>query len=253
MLEIDNSRFIFKTKRIWFSEVPFDITGYDGVTFFECSKDVDVKGFSKEKFTTLIIDLTQDLDTIWKKMDRNSCRKPITKAMEAGVITKINQEYETFLKICSEFRREKGLGDYTLTIDFMKKNGILIVSEYEGKIIGGEFHISDGKNIRGVLGGSLRLEETGIMRTLVSNANRLRFWEIIVYGKKMGMNTFDMGGYYTGKKPDPQKEGINKFKKSFGGELVTHYIYEKDYSLLLYFAKKILLLKYLLLRSFFHE
>ena len=64
MLEIDNSRFIFKFKDIWFCEIPFDIIGYDRVIFHECTKDVNIKGFSKEEFTTLVIDLTQDLDTI---------------------------------------------------------------------------------------------------------------------------------------------------------------------------------------------
>jgi len=70
MLEVDESKFIFKTKKIWFSEAPFDVTGYDGVTFYECTRDVDLEGFSKEEFTTIVIDLTPDLDTIWKKMDR---------------------------------------------------------------------------------------------------------------------------------------------------------------------------------------
>jgi lipid II:glycine glycyltransferase (peptidoglycan interpeptide bridge formation enzyme) len=58
------------------------------------------------------------------------------------------------------------------------------------------------------------------------------------------MSTYDMGGYYTGKEPDPQKEGINRFKDSFGGQVVTHYIYQKDYSLLYYLGRKILSLKH---------
>jgi lipid II:glycine glycyltransferase (peptidoglycan interpeptide bridge formation enzyme) len=192
-----------------------------------------------------VIDLTQDLDTIWKKMSK-TCRSSINTAREYGEIIRMNQGYDTFLKMYSEFRREKGLDDFTVDIEFMKKNGILVLSEYEGKIIGGEFYITDGKNMRTLLSGSIRLEETGKMRTLVGNANRLRIWEIIVYGKTMGMSTFDMGGFYTGEKPDPQKEGINKFKKSFGGQLVTHYNYQKDYSILYHIGKKILSLKKLL-------
>ena len=39
-----------------------------------------------------------------------------------------------------------------------------------------------------------------------------------------------MGGYYTGKTKDEQKEKINSFKKSFGSDVVTHYVYEKYYS-----------------------
>lgn len=229
MLEIDTTRFFFKSKSIWFSENPFDITGYDGVSFNECLNNVDIEGFSKEEFTTLVIDLTQDLDTIWKKMHRN-CRRSIIKAKKDGVTVRVNQDYEIFFKMNSEFRRLKGLSEYGVDVEFMKKNGLLFLSEFEGKIIGGLFYVTDGKNIRSLIGASSRLEENDTSSQLYGNSTRLRIWEAIKYSKEKGMITFDMGGYYTGKNPDPQKEGINNFKKSFGGELVTHYIYQKDYS-----------------------
>jgi len=229
MLEIDNSSFIFKSKTIWFSEIPFDIHGYDGVTFHACTKDVAIKGFSKEEFTTLVIDLTQDLDTIWNNMKKPSCRYSINKAKKEGVVIRVNQGYEIFYNLNSEFRKLKGLPEYNVDVEYMKKNGILFLSEFQGKIIGGQFYLSDGKNMRWLLGASRRLEDTTI-GTMISNSYRLLIWEAIKYAKEKGMITFDMGGYYTREKHDAQKEGINIFKKSFGGELVTHFIYQKDYS-----------------------
>jgi hypothetical protein len=74
-------------------------------------------------------------------------------------------------------------------------------------------------------------------QSLIGAANRLKIWEAIQYAKNAGIGKFDMGGYYTGKKADPQKEGINIFKKSFGGDIVTNYIYEKDYSMAYTLAK----------------
>jgi lipid II:glycine glycyltransferase (peptidoglycan interpeptide bridge formation enzyme) len=245
MLEVNDSPFIFKTKKVWFSEVPFDITGYDGVSFFECTRDVDIKGFSKTEFTTLVIDLTQDLDIIWKKMDRLS-RRSIENAKKAGVSIRMNQGYDIFYTIHAEFRKAKGLPPYNVEIEFMKKNGILFLSEYEGNILGGQYHLSDGKNIRFLLNSTKRLEETGKMKTIIGYANRLMIWEAICYAKECGMSTFDMGGYYTGKEPDPQKEGINKFKSTFGGQVVTHYNYQKDYSIPYSCTRKILSLKYTL-------
>ena len=50
------------------------------------------------------------------------------------------------------------------------------------------------------------------MQSLIGAANRLKIWEAIRYAKNAGIGKFDMGGYYTGKKADPQKEGINIFK-----------------------------------------
>ena len=49
MSEIDNSTFIFKSEVILFSEIPFDIIGYDGVSFHASKKDIIIKVFSKEE------------------------------------------------------------------------------------------------------------------------------------------------------------------------------------------------------------
>ena len=242
MLELDNSRFFFKTKTIWFSEGPFDITGYDSVIFHECTKDADIPGFSKKKFTTMVIDLRQDLDSIWEKMHKTACRRSIERFKKDGIVIRMNQDYETFFMINLEFRKLKGLPEYNFDVEFMKKNGILFLSEFDGKTIGGQFYLTDGKNIRILFGSSRRLEEQGISGRLSGNSNRLMIWEAIKYAKEMGMITFDMGGYYTGEKPDPQKESINIFKKSFGGELVTHYIYQKDYSKIYSLGKRVYLL-----------
>lgn len=238
MLEINNSRYMFKTKTIWFSEVPFDIIGYDEVSFYCCTKDVNLEGFSKEKFTTLVIDLTQDLDAIWKKMDNQSCRYSINKAKKMEITVRLNQDYDAFYKLNSEFRKLKELPEYDFDVEYMKKNGILALAEFEGKVIGGYLAITDGKTIRGFIGASKRLEN-GICPQLSGNSNRLILWELIKYAKKRGIDAFDIKKYYTGEKPDPQKERINFFKKSFGGDLVTQYIYHKDYSKIYSFVKYI--------------
>jgi lipid II:glycine glycyltransferase (peptidoglycan interpeptide bridge formation enzyme) len=246
MLEIDNSKFIFRTKTIWFSDVPFDVTGYDGVAFHACTKNVNLKGFSKEEFTTLVIDLNQDLDSIWKMMSKSDCRQAINKAVKDGVIIRINQDYEIFHNLNREFRDKKEIGEFNLDIDYMKKNGTLFLAEIDGNVISGQFYLNDERNFRWLLGASRRFEVTGEMKRSVSNAYRLIIWEAIKYAKERGIVNFDMGGYYTGKEPDPQKEGINKFKKTFGGQLVNQYIYQKDYSMLYHIGKKMVSLKKLI-------
>ncbi|HQE50229.1 MAG TPA: hypothetical protein PKI14_15215 [Fervidobacterium sp.] len=238
MLEIESRRYGFKTKTIWFSEAPFDVTGYDKIAFRACTKDVNIKGFSKQEVTTLIIDLTQDLDAIWRKMSKSSCRSAINKAKREGVQILINQEYEAFIDINEKFREAKELPAYNIDIDFMKNHGILFVSMFDGTILGGQFYLNDDKNMRWLLGASKRLEVADNMKSLVGAANRLMIWEAIQYAKNAGFSEFDMGGYYTGKKADPQKEGINIFKKSFGGDIVTRYRYEKDYSTIYTLAEK---------------
>lgn len=237
MLEIESERYGFKTKTIWFSEGPFDVRGYDGVVFHACVKNVDIAGFSKREFTTLTIDLTQDLDIIWRNMSK-SCRSAIKRAEKEGIDILINQGYEKFSDINKSFRMAKGLPAYDVDIDFMKKYGTLFISIIDDTILGGQFYLNDDNNMRWLLGASKRLEVREDMQSLIGAANRLKIWEAIRYAKNAGIGKFDMGGYYTGKKADPQKEGINIFKKSFGGDIATHYIYEKDYSMAYTLAKR---------------
>ena len=168
-------------------------------------------------------------------MQKSSCRR-LKKATNDDVVIRVNQDYDSFYKLNSEFRKLKGLPEYDVDVDYMKKNGILFSAEFQGKIIGGQFYLSDGKNIRWLLGASRRLENTNIS-AIVSNSYRLLVWEAIKYAKRKEMKTFDMGGYYIGEKPNIEKEGINDFKKSFGGELVTHYNYQKNYSMIYFLAK----------------
>ena len=70
MLEIEKKKFFFKTKEIWFCEYPFNVKEYHSVIFRGCKNKTVLKGFVCEEFTTLVIDLTQDLDVIWKNMSK---------------------------------------------------------------------------------------------------------------------------------------------------------------------------------------
>jgi lipid II:glycine glycyltransferase (peptidoglycan interpeptide bridge formation enzyme) len=243
MLEIERRRYIFKTKEIWFSDYPFDVKGNDSVTFRACKNKVNMKGFTREEFTTLVIDLTHDLDVIWKNMSKSSCRYAITRAIRDRVEIKLNQNYEEFRELNQSFRESKGLPSGSERLEFMKKYGVLFVTEFDGEILGGQLYLEDENNIRWLIGASKRLEVDRDQATLIGNANRLVIWQAIQYAKEKGIKEFDMGGYYTGEIKDEQKERINIFKKSFGGELTTHYIYQKDYFKIYKLAKKIYQLK----------
>jgi lipid II:glycine glycyltransferase (peptidoglycan interpeptide bridge formation enzyme) len=163
-------------------------------------------------------------------MNKSSCRYAINRAKRDGVKIKINQNYEDFNTINISFRENKKLLGSLQNLSFLKKYGILFVSEYNGEIIGGQFYIKNENYMRWLIGASKRLEVDEEKATLIGNANRLMVWQAINYAKEKGIKEFDMGGYYTGKKKDSQKERINNFKRSFGGELVIHYNYEKYYS-----------------------
>ncbi len=176
-------------------------------------------------------------------MSGSDCRRAIRHAEADDIKIKLNQNYEEFFEINQLFRKKKGLDVYSESIEFMKKYGTLFVTEFNGEILSGHLYLEDKNNIRWLISGSKRLDVDKEKARLIANANKLAVWYAIKYAKEKGIKEFDMGGYYTGEKKDIQKENINKFKRSFGGKLVTHYIYEKDYSRLFTITKKIYGLK----------
>jgi lipid II:glycine glycyltransferase (peptidoglycan interpeptide bridge formation enzyme) len=174
-------------------------------------------------------------------MDAN-CKNKINKATRQNITIKINQNYDAYDKMQRSFREKKGIGEAE-SIEILKKYGTLFVAEIEGDVLAGIFYLEDNNVIRGWYGATKRLEADKETQKVISTANRLIDWEAIKYAKAKGIKVYDNGGYYTGKKKDPQKEKINQYKRSLGGKLITNYIYEKDYSIRYKIAKKIYKLK----------
>lgn len=230
MLEIDRNFYNFKRKDIWFNDRPFDVEGYHSVAFYSCPNKLDAPGFRRHDFTTLTIDLTQELDRIWKNIDRWSCRKKINKAYNHGVKVRVNEHIEDFYEINKVFRRDKGISASYMDVEFMKKYGTVLVAEVDGSIVCGQLFFADSDHIRGIIAGSRRLGVSAPEANVIGYANRLVIWEAIKLAKEKGIKEYDMGGYYTGREKNKEMEGINAFKAAFGGKLVTKYIYEKDYS-----------------------
>ena len=209
--------------------------------FRECKNKVDYEGFTRRESATLVIDLTKDLEVIWKDMHVN-VRNKINRAMRQNVIIKRNQNYDDFDKIQRSFREKKGIGEAE-SIEILKKYGTLFVAEIEGEVLGGVFYLEDDNVMRGWFAATKRLEADKEKQKIISEANRLIEWEAIKYAKAKGIKEYDEGGYYTGKETDLQKERINVNKRTLGGELVTRYMYQKDYSIRYKIAKKIYKLK----------
>ncbi len=232
VLEINKKKVVFNFKQIWFADFPFDVNDASRVIFKDCKNELDRVGFARHKMTTLIIDITQDLDKIWKDMDKSSCRYMINRGEKEGVIVRISndpKDFNEFNKINNNLRKLKGLSGGGGMEEY-QKDGILFMAEYKGEIIGGQLYIFDKNNFRLISAASKRLEADKKKSIIIGSANRLILWEAIKYAKTIGAKEFDLGGYYVGIKKDEQKEKLNSFKESFGGKITVRYDYLKDYS-----------------------
>lgn len=235
MLEVNRKVYGFKIKDVWWDRGPFHIDNCDLLTFHSCQNRLDVDGFYCEEFSTLIIDISGNLDDIWKNMSKSSCRYAINRAKRDGVKVKLGKgsDYKLFYEMDSSFRKSKNLKTNYFFPDMMENYGTLFLSEYEGEILGGQLYIEDMNNIRWLFGASNRLNVEKDKATLIGNANKLLIWEAINYAWRKGIKRFDMGGYYTGNNKEDPRYAINSFKQSFGGELVKYYKYICYYSILL--------------------
>ena len=65
--------------------------------------------FDEREFRTNFIDLTKDLNEIWKEMDKSSCRYEIRKAekWKEKIRITVNQNPEIFLKLYNDFVKRK--------------------------------------------------------------------------------------------------------------------------------------------------
>lgn len=243
MLVIEKKYLIFKVKEVHFADYPFDVKGCDSVTFSFCRNKVGAEEFTRVESPTLIIDLTQDLDTIWRNMDRKSTRYAIKRAQRDRIKFKKNEDYDEFYRINRSLQQKKGAGSLfgigSPKLETMERYGTLFTAEAADEILGGHLYLEDKNSIKLWLSASKRLEVEREKATLIGNANRLLHWEAMKYAKEKGIEEFDWGGLWSEEEADKdkKKKAINSFKLSFGGERTTRYSYQKVYSKAYRFAQ----------------
>lgn len=168
---------------------------------------------------TLIIDLTQDLEVIWKNIKR-SRREGIKRAERRGIIVEINTYYEEFIEMFNTFCKFLKLRLYNVSINRFKNSGYLFVAKDKtGEIIAGIWFYTCQKETRLRAGYGASKRYISEKRTITGLANALIIWESIKWAKKR-MKIWDFGGYATtGIVNGIDVTSINKWKKSFGGKL----------------------------------
>jgi lipid II:glycine glycyltransferase (peptidoglycan interpeptide bridge formation enzyme) len=241
MLVIDESaRGIFRSRIVWFADEPVDMEGFACLTFRQCAKKVEKPGFIRSEFTTLTLDLTKDLEVLWEGFNAKSCRYKINRAIREGVIIERSNDLELFRAMNINFAQKKGIDNGDFDVEKIGPVSQLFLASYKEQVLGGQLYLADKNKMRLLFGASKRFGQDKELERSIGFSNRLLVWEAIKWGKEAGLKEYDFGGYYTGSKPDTEKENINNFKKSFSGELVTHYNYYKEYSRLFSLSGRLL-------------
>jgi hypothetical protein len=233
---IDYSFLIFKKRDIFLSEFPYETDDkFDVVTFNYCTNKTDLPGYTCEEKLTSTIDLKQEPEVIWNKMDRK-LRQKIRNATKESIIWKINENFDEFYTISKNFMGQKNFASSIITpridaflglefptVKIMKKYGTLFTAELDGEILSGHLYLEDNENILAWISTSKRLTVTKETSKLINHANCLLHWQAINYAKEKSIEKFNWGGI----SQDPKLNSINTYKLSYGGQIEPSYFYSK--------------------------
>jgi hypothetical protein len=218
----------YTISEIWFGDEVKDVDDVDAVQYKNTSFSDDKDGFLKEACTTLVLDLTESIDDIWKGMNKN-WRNQISKAQNENIIVRFNERFEDFHLMNQDFRKRRGLPASFISPEEMSRNYFLFTYERDGTLLGGHLCIKDDRSIRQLYSCSNMDQGNDVPRSVRGWANKLSIWEAIKYVKEEGLMEYDFGGYATGKLGEELK-GINEFKLGFGGTVCERFSYYKSYS-----------------------
>ncbi len=172
---------------------------------------------------TILLDLTYDEETLLARM-KEKCRYNVRLAGRRGVIVRAAQSPEDvrawyqLLQTTSE-REQFGIHtlDYYLQawrIFVPRSQARLLLAEYGGQLLAGIFVGLLGKQAIYLYGASSN-EQRDLM------PNHLLQWEAMRWAKQQGATQYDLWGLPATDNDDEAMAGVNRFKRSWGGEVVS--------------------------------
>lgn len=189
---------------------------------------------NKSAFLTLIIDLTQSEEHIWKNMEPKSCRYEIRKMHKLidkgeAIQVKYNCDLDKFIQIANNYIKAKEMyanflkpSDLTVYLD--NKVGEFIGIYYNDNLVGGNFYLRDHPHRVRLLHSFNDRFKNKDLEKLTGPLMRYLHWHAILKKyKKEGFLWYDMGGITQDK--NSVAYGITKFKLSFGGNIQEEYDY----------------------------
>jgi len=185
--------------------------------------------FDRNNWSSIIINLDEDLDTILKNL-RSDHRRSIKKAEKANLKIRHAESADDIKELAAIYHKMESFKKFdshsiahiesffTRIYEFITKKDkgyVILVTDDAGKILGGIINVLQGKRVRIFKGGAdPERKNVPLMHTAV--------FESIKIAKSMGIPYLDLWGYnhYVG--PDDQIHNINLFKQGFGGRFIFY-------------------------------
>jgi lipid II:glycine glycyltransferase (peptidoglycan interpeptide bridge formation enzyme) len=222
-----------KIINIFFAEEPEteNIPDCDVIIYHTYKNWGDVEGFDRIQYPTTTIDLSQDLDEIWRKFHRQH-KRHIRRAMQNGTTVSASDNFEEFHGIYKKFLKQKNYADPSglniPSLKFMEKYCTLFIAENHGEFLAGNLYFHDKDNALLAYGAYLISENTINKNKLSTDASCYLQWEAMKYFKNLNVTRYDLGGLDSDEMDiHYQMPPLNYYKLSFGGDVITQYEYRK--------------------------
>ena len=186
-------------------------------------------GWSSRRRSTRIIDLEQSEDVLFRacsksnryKIERAKRRDNVRTAFLPGSDERGLLEFVEYYDRFAATKNVPPLRRDQLTA--VARAGKLVVStarNEDGGLLAAHAYFLEQDRARLTHSASMfRLEADSAERNRIGRVNRLLHWDDMVRFRDAGVKTYDMGGWYTGRRNQAQLR-INTFKEEFGGRVV---------------------------------
>jgi hypothetical protein len=236
MIVIKKHKKGLKATQKWFSSKVnaldfFLITAHRQVDF-----ETKASFFIKKIFYTLHSDLTLDDEKILKKFN-STIRNEIRRSEREGCVFNSSETKVNFIQLYNDFAAQRGIAGLSIGKLMELGDNLVLTSTCIGGVltaVHSYFVDYDLKKVRLLHSGTQRFSEN-LDRNLIARSNKFLHYMDMLKFKQEGFLVYDWGGVALDTQ-DKGLEGINKFKESFGGELIK----QKDlYSPLYYLILKL--------------
>jgi len=206
---------------LWFDETPASDPGVDILVYRYHS--TPLANLRTTKLHSLQTDLAPPAEAIAARFEE-SCRRQIRRAerddgLRYELVAQPAARLEEFAAFYDVFARQKGLwlvDRHWLEQAVEARQLALSCVSRDGERLVWHAHLAAGRIVQLAHSASLYRNLSAEQRTLIARANRWLHWQDMLAFKAEGALHYDWGGMFADEST-PERAGINRFKRSFGG------------------------------------
>lgn len=212
---------------LWYDEEPPPEHHVDIIVYRQ--RAVPVPGARYKPLLSLVIDLTVPEGELMDQFGKD-CRYKIKRAeardgLQMEVLRDPAARLEEFCSFYDAFARQKSIA--TADRQWLRaacdaRRLVLGVASRHGEPVVWHAHLVTADCIWLQYTGSCFRGKENDYRAMVGRANRWLHWREMLEFRKLGIRRYDWGGLFEDEST-PERAGINRFKKEFGGHSVRAY------------------------------